>query len=273
VSDSYTSANVVLSSGSAITSTLYSDVPGVAFTINGTTVTNTAVGVHTGDTVALEWTVQSYFETNVTVYQVQTDTLDSSNVYIPIGYWGVENQVISDPIADESSSVQTSIIAIIDDQHGFSHEMLPEYINNDKSEIASLISALYITNDTSEINGSLAAFYQLNATSELNVSISAFNMSNDNSEINGALESAYSSNESTEIANAVVPSYSANDSNEIIEPEVSLFDPNIINELRSGAHSLYQPNVGTELLEGAFSLYEANTNNELRSGVHSVFEI
>ena len=256
-SDSYTSVNVVLASGSAITSTLYSDVPGVAFTINGTTLTNTAVGVQTGDTVSLEWTVQSYFETNVTVYQVQTDVLDSSNVYVPIGYWGVENQVISDPIADETSAIAVNILSAMDNAH--------YYISNP-------LQTTYFSNDKSEMNGELAVEYLPNQDAG-NVNSSIMPVSGQSSNaIVGQIDSLYNPGTDVQLTSGVHTLYQPNNSKEMGDSIISQYEPNITDEFTSGVHTQYQPNNSKEIIDIIVSQYEPNITDEFTSGVHTQYE-
>ena len=255
-SDSYTSVNVVLASGSAITSTLYSDVPGVAFTINGTTLTNTAVGVQTGDTVSLEWTVQSYFETNVTVYQVQTDVLDSSNVYVPIGYWGVENQVISDPIADETSAIAVNILSAMDNAHDYiSNSLQTTYFSNDKSEMNGDIEVQYLPNeDAGNVNSSI-----MSVTEQVSNGII------------GQIDSLYNSGTDEQLTSSVSTQYQPNDSKEIIDTIDSLYVPNNTDEFTSGVYTQYQPNNTDEFTSGVYTQYHPNNSKEIIDTVDSLY--
>jgi len=108
----YRTANIILTSNTgSITSNLYVDTPGVNFILNGnlSATTNYLGGVSTGSNIALQRLLTNYFESNVILYQVQSDS-DLSNVYIPIGTWPIQNKLIQLDAVKEVLNYSTTAI-------------------------------------------------------------------------------------------------------------------------------------------------------------------
>ena len=97
----YVTGNIVLSSASGtVSSRLYIEYPGTEFIVNGNVETSYLSSVTTGSNIAIRRIINTYFESNITIYQLHTD-IDQGNIYIPIGNWPVRNRAIDvDPIKE-----------------------------------------------------------------------------------------------------------------------------------------------------------------------------
>lgn len=95
----YQSTNITALSTTGLTAPMAIGAPGISVFINGTSVTPRQFNLSSGSTIGLEWTVLNYFQNNVSIYQVAIDPVDSSNVYIPVGLWSINNRsVINEPV-------------------------------------------------------------------------------------------------------------------------------------------------------------------------------
>lgn len=74
------------------------DEPGISFVIDGDPEYNDNVAtVITGtNTIGLEWYMYNYFQGNATIFQIATDPLDGSDIYIEVGKWDVQQRSIVD---------------------------------------------------------------------------------------------------------------------------------------------------------------------------------
>jgi len=95
VGDLFSTSNITLTATTAISGGgLYIDTAYANIIINNVDKGRYATNVSTGDIISLRRTIVNYVESNVTLYQVKTDTTILSKVYIPIGNWGLQNKVI-----------------------------------------------------------------------------------------------------------------------------------------------------------------------------------
>ncbi|CAB4221231.1 hypothetical protein UFOVP1636_202 [uncultured Caudovirales phage] len=95
VGDLFSTSDITLTATTAISGGgLYIDTAYANIIINNVDKGRYATNVSTGDIISLRRTIVNYVESNVTLYQVKTDTTILSKVYIPIGNWGLQNKVI-----------------------------------------------------------------------------------------------------------------------------------------------------------------------------------
>jgi hypothetical protein len=92
----YRSSNIqLLSTAGSLSGKLFATGHGVSFVLNGFTANSRVLdNVSTGSLIALEWAVASYFASNSIVYHIQTDSLDSGNIFVPIGLWSINNRSV-----------------------------------------------------------------------------------------------------------------------------------------------------------------------------------
>ena len=93
----YRSSNIqLLSTAGSLSGKLFATGHGVNFVLNGNaTYARVLDNVSTGSLIGLEWSVASYFASNSIVYHIQTDSLDSGNVFVPIGLWSINNRSVT----------------------------------------------------------------------------------------------------------------------------------------------------------------------------------
>lgn len=106
----YRTTNITLTSNSGtVSSRLYIDYPSTEFVINGNVQNSYVTSISTGSNVAIQRTINSYFESNVIIYQLHVD-IDQGNIFIPIGHWPVRNKVIAvQPDKEQSQYVSVSV--------------------------------------------------------------------------------------------------------------------------------------------------------------------
>jgi hypothetical protein len=90
----YFTGNATLTAGPVAGGRLVVDNPGVNFNVNGRSYGEYVTNVTTGSNVELQWYVGNYYESAVTVYQLQSD-VDGSNIRLPIATWQINNQIVS----------------------------------------------------------------------------------------------------------------------------------------------------------------------------------
>ena len=94
--ENYQTQNITLTSNTTtLVGNLYIDNPGVIFIVNGTYASSYISNVPVGANIALYREFYNYYQSNVTIYQVDFDAVTSSNIYIPIGEWNVNNRIIT----------------------------------------------------------------------------------------------------------------------------------------------------------------------------------
>lgn len=109
----YKTSNILLTNtGTSLTGNLFVSGPGLNFVFNGNRGTENLDSVTTGANIALEWTVPTYFEGNAIIYQIYPDNIDSSNVYVEIGRWPIQNRVMVTPPTLEQTSYVLENIAV-----------------------------------------------------------------------------------------------------------------------------------------------------------------
>lgn len=87
------SGNTQLAATTATTTGLWINDSNVKIIVNGAVKSNYVTSVSTGANVELRWDVQTYFESNLTVFQVMKDT-DNGNIFVPVGVWPIQNRTI-----------------------------------------------------------------------------------------------------------------------------------------------------------------------------------
>lgn len=111
----YQTANLrLMALDGTLTSNLFVTGNQVFFVLNGIrTKARYLQNISTGANIALEWTVQTYFESNAVIYQIQRDNVDNGNVFIRLGQWNINNKSVTGarldfirPLLAESSSSQ-----------------------------------------------------------------------------------------------------------------------------------------------------------------------
>jgi hypothetical protein len=110
--ESFFTSNITLTANTTISGGgLYIDTAYANLIINNVDKGNYATNVSTGDVISLKRTIVNYLDSNVTLYQVKTDTTLSSKVYIPIGNWGLQNKIIFNGVLPpKENSVTHSIL-------------------------------------------------------------------------------------------------------------------------------------------------------------------
>jgi len=105
--------NIVLTSSTTVTGNLYIDLLFSNFAINGIVQGDYVTNVTTGDSVSLRRKFVNYLQGNINIYQVKYDTSISSNVYIKIGNWNVNQKIIlpSDKLESTGEILSLSIAA------------------------------------------------------------------------------------------------------------------------------------------------------------------
>ena len=126
----YTTENLVLTSNSNITTAnLFIGDVDTKFVINGVVAGSYVSNVPLGSNIAIYRKFIDYFQSNVVVYQVEYDTTVSSNVYIPVGIWNVENRIIIGGKFVQSTTLATAIdsslesVTMFDSNLGISPEL------------------------------------------------------------------------------------------------------------------------------------------------------
>jgi len=100
-------SNLTLTANTTVSgASLYIDTAYANLIINNVDKGKYATNVSTSDIISIRRTIVNYLDSNVTLYQVKTDTTLSSKVYIPIGNWGLQNKIITNGviITKENSS-------------------------------------------------------------------------------------------------------------------------------------------------------------------------
>jgi hypothetical protein len=93
----YQTANLrLMALDGTLTSNLFVTGRQVHFIVNGArTKSRYLQNISTGANIALEWTVQTYFESNAVIYQLQRDNVDGSNIFIRLGQWTINNKSVT----------------------------------------------------------------------------------------------------------------------------------------------------------------------------------
>jgi len=114
-SDYYVTGNITLTANSITSGKLYVDTPEAEFLVNGQVIGNTLTNVNTGANIALQRKVLNYFQNNVDIYQIKYDSITSTNVFIPIGTWDINNKIVFDAVTEKVT------------QHANVSPIIPEY--------------------------------------------------------------------------------------------------------------------------------------------------
>lgn len=205
----YKTGNLVLTSnGQNITSSLYVDTPGVDLLVNGIRRGNYATGVATGANLALDWTVQTYFESNVIVYQVYLDQHDSSNIFVPMAQWTINNKSVNGTGLDHVvGTVQNLVADVVETAATSTEQIQPQRIANDAVYIVSgAVSSDVFANDASfvEIPGVTPETSPGNGTYFLSNAVTAEHGPSVRSELPGNIVAETSPGDSTYfLSNAV----------------------------------------------------------------------
>jgi len=151
----YRTSNLrITANGATITSSLYLDTPGVVMYINGENRGSYATNVSTNSNLSLDWTVQTYFESNVTVYQVIADQHDGSNIFIPFATWAVNNRSAIGGVQDQLSQVPLLVNAEYKQTAArVSADLTQQHISNDGVYITGgVVTPDFAAGDGSYIN-------------------------------------------------------------------------------------------------------------------------
>lgn len=140
--DGYVStANITLTSNSNIQGTLYVDVPESRLVYNGAVITNLVSGVVTGGNIAIQRRILNYQQANVDLYQIKYDSVTSTNVYIPVGTWSINNKPIIGSANVGKTTIRTySAISDIEDNYNSVNSTLIENILPSALSLLSNIS-------------------------------------------------------------------------------------------------------------------------------------
>ena len=208
------SSNVTLSASTLIIADIYTNVTGVNIKVNGILGNNLATNVRPGDIVVLEWDVQSYFEDSVTLYQIQVDSFDSSNVYIPIGTWGIENKTIEQPDISVSSSVLYSLSSSMNSSTNdeIKIQLQEQYFPNDIQLTNKTVDPLYDINSKSEIHLPLISYYEPNTESISTTFLNSEYIPNDSPYLKHDMDYEYIPNDSPYLKHSIDYEYMPNDS-------------------------------------------------------------
>ncbi|NBP59151.1 hypothetical protein EBU71_21880, partial [bacterium] len=77
---------------------LYVDTFGTGFNLNGNSTSNNSVIVNTyTDSIAVEWNIKNYYDTRAVIYQIETDLVDGSNIYLEVGEVIINQRVLLGP--------------------------------------------------------------------------------------------------------------------------------------------------------------------------------
>ena len=136
----YRTANI-LASGPA-SALVFATGAGVELVINGLA-SGQANTVTSGSNLALQWTVPTYSEQPVTVYQIYQDLIDAGNVYVDIGSWNIENKIISS-IADidVATIIQPDLEPIIDTNRYIVANLASQLVDQSDQILTSLAQEL-----------------------------------------------------------------------------------------------------------------------------------
>jgi hypothetical protein len=105
----YETANIVLTTSSNITTAnLYVGDVDTTFVINGVRLGNYVANVPIGSNISIRRNLIDYFQSNVVIYQVESDAAANGNIYLPIGQWNVDNKIIlgGNLVQSNSSTVE-----------------------------------------------------------------------------------------------------------------------------------------------------------------------
>ena len=97
--ETFFTSNLILTANTSVSgASLYIDTAYANLIINNVDKGKYATNVSTSDIISIRRTIVNYLDSNVTLYQVKTDTTLSSKVYIPIGNWGLQNKIITNGV-------------------------------------------------------------------------------------------------------------------------------------------------------------------------------
>jgi hypothetical protein len=162
----YRTGNIKLSGNGMVTSRLFVDAVGVNFLVNGNLRTNFIPSITTGANVALEWTVPNYFAANAIIYQVQVDSYDNSNIYVPVGSWNIQNRTI-----DSAALIDYNLLAgpsgMVEFVSAQTYLPMPAIVADFARSATTLteqFTSEYTAGGATIIGGAIAAQYQVPGT-------------------------------------------------------------------------------------------------------------
>ena len=100
-------SQITLAASTTVIGNLYIDTLYANILIDGVDKGSYVTNVTNGNKISISRLIANYSEPPVTIYQVKFDSAISSNVYIPIGIWNMQNKVISAP---QSMLPQTNLV-------------------------------------------------------------------------------------------------------------------------------------------------------------------
>lgn len=206
----YQSTNVTVTSTSGLTAPMAIGAPGVSVFVNGTQVDPQQFSLTSGSVIGLEWIISNYFQTNTHVYQRVVDSVDSSNVYIPVGLWSINNRPISnEPVligqATAFSIVETS--KLIKSQTTFFGGPFEGQSPKTDTTFHGLIGSSFMASNGFQGTGRINSKYQQSPNDLVSPSSTAVLNPNDGQYPTGNISSRSLSSQTTIKSDAIIAEY------------------------------------------------------------------
>jgi len=175
----YESSIATITSSSAITCNLYVNNSNAGMIIDGNTVNGYyAIDVPISSTISLTRNITDFFQEAINLYQVFYDNEISSNVYISVGNWDIQNKYGTSSDLDTKNLVLEDInSSIIDEQNLLHIAITPESLADLYTQLGIKISALNVkfTEILKEISGFVSQSQDAIIATPLSVILEKYN--------------------------------------------------------------------------------------------------